>query len=212
MTIPKLTRYEEYNQSHEEAIARIEEMTTDEKFGPFATWLVETTHSSWGFYPAGWQNSTATASGMANLLGTIHHALYDDGDISFFVCPNMTPRFGFFNRNDWTDIDPVDAMGNSDYTTLVKKGISLGDDITFLDGPAEFIAAIEKYKLEWAERAFVRAISRNGFDFTYQYMDELYKPLAQQWLVENATKIENMTSMFNSTAQTKVQVMSTPTS
>ena len=64
-----------------------------------AQFLLETEENPYGFLPEHWAPALSTSTGFQSLLGHIHHALYDDGEISFPIV-NGRPRIAFVWRNE----------------------------------------------------------------------------------------------------------------
>lgn len=52
-------------------------------FHKLANWIVDRDVSYVDFLPENWQSSLCSADGLASLLSVIHHAMLDDGDITF---------------------------------------------------------------------------------------------------------------------------------
>lgn len=92
MTYKKL---QEYRDSFDTAITNIKsylEPTKDEpQMHELALWMLETEHNPYGYLDQSCAYYTRTAEGFETLLHLIHHALYDDGDITF-ITVNQEPR------------------------------------------------------------------------------------------------------------------------
>lgn len=93
-----------YNETHNQAIERIKMHCNDEKIGTLFTWLMTTELNPYSYLTEGWAERTSTATGMSALMDTIHHAVYDDGNISF-VTVNGQPKIIFLNPNDFDCLD-----------------------------------------------------------------------------------------------------------
>lgn len=65
-----------------------------------ALWMLETEHNPYGYLDQGYAKYTSTAEGFEILLSMLHHALYDDGDVTF-VTVNKEPKIIFWDK--WDD-------------------------------------------------------------------------------------------------------------
>jgi hypothetical protein len=80
-----------WQESFDKAVATIEDYLTPEnddypekvKFRQLANWLMENTHDEYSYMPMGYQNFRSNPFETVSLLSTLHHALLDDGEVSF---------------------------------------------------------------------------------------------------------------------------------
>jgi hypothetical protein len=80
-----------WKESFDKTIASIENYLTPEAheskeslaFRELATWLIENPHNEYAYMPSGYQNYRSNPFETKYLLSTLHHALLDDGEVSF---------------------------------------------------------------------------------------------------------------------------------
>ena len=98
-------KIDEYRKNFEEAIAEIElAMNTDNSIQPLVRWLMCSEASPYSYLQRSRAGLTNTAEGMLDLINEIHHAVYDDGDITFVLfngCPVII--FACQHEADFTD-------------------------------------------------------------------------------------------------------------
>lgn len=94
-------RIKAMEQRHQEALAAIEQFRThsEPEMRAITEYLLETDANPYSFLPNGWGSALDTSTSFDRFLSVIHHALYDDGDISFPIV-NGAPRMAFVWRNE----------------------------------------------------------------------------------------------------------------
>ena len=146
--------FEKFDKSHEEAKAEISnylnsEKDYDKETVHLLTWLLNTKHNPYSiFVDETWAGSLDTSSGFAGLCSMIHHALVDDGAISFVVIKNNDPKIAFV----WKNEDNIQKYVCNEHE--LKRG---GDikDIKFLKDAYEFTKAHDAYKIKWLKKCFL---------------------------------------------------------
>jgi hypothetical protein len=119
-------------------------------------WLIDTDANPYGFLM--WSNAAAfdNAQGFARLLDVIHHALVDDGEISF-VAVQGRPMIVFANR---------DEIGNVELRMSVEierdERLGVGVRIEILDGIEAFITRQERRDAHLEERIRLRQALKDG--------------------------------------------------
>lgn len=79
----------ELEESHKSAMREIGEyLHTPSSMQPLVEWILSSDMSAYDYMPHDWANKMYHAEGVADLLGMIHHALYDDGEIEFVKVNN----------------------------------------------------------------------------------------------------------------------------
>ena len=94
-TYKKLVELEE---SHNSAMLKIREyLHTPSSMQPLVEWILSSDMSVYDYMPRDWAHTMYQAGGVADVLGMIHHALYDDGEIEF-VKVNGKPFMVFYGK------------------------------------------------------------------------------------------------------------------
>ena len=195
-------KFDAWNAAHSAAIARINEYLKPNKhhavqMNDLVEWMINTDINPFAYLPAKWASSVDTATGFVALLDHIHHALYDDGDITF-VTVNDEPRIVFANQyaNNFND----DVITTNDRAIAERRGIITGDssiNIVVLDiTPGEFGPLREKYDIAMMKRAFAFEAARRGVDFAVSSasVSKLFNPA---WIEECAEQIAKYRKIFN---------------
>lgn len=101
MTYKKL---QEFWYNFDTAITNIKSYLEPDKYAPhmheLALWLLETEHNPYAYLDHNYAMYMSDAIGFDMILSMLHHALYDDGDVTF-VTVNNKPRIVFCDR--WDD-------------------------------------------------------------------------------------------------------------
>lgn len=96
------TRLEKMEEVHRKALDSIDRCLKDHskpELQVLAQFLLETEENPYGFLQEHWAPALSTSTGFDSLLCHIHHALYDDGEISFPIV-NGRPRIAFVWKNE----------------------------------------------------------------------------------------------------------------
>lgn len=101
---PSQKAFERFRTAYEGAVDEIKRYLEDTTGLPapmdgLARWLLETDVNPYGFLPPEWAGATGSAQGFLGLLDHLHHALYDDGDVTFCMV-NDEPRIVFAHHLD----------------------------------------------------------------------------------------------------------------
>jgi uncharacterized short protein YbdD (DUF466 family) len=80
-----------WQESFDKAVASVEnylhhqkdDYPEKSKFRQLAKWLMENPHNEYSYMPSGYQNFRSNPFETVSLLSTLHHALLDDGEVSF---------------------------------------------------------------------------------------------------------------------------------
>lgn len=90
-----MNRLDLYEKTHKAALANIERhLTNENSMQPLVAWMLSTEIDPYVYLPEGVASNTDSSTGFSNLLNLIHHALYDDGEITFATL-NGQPRIAF---------------------------------------------------------------------------------------------------------------------
>ena len=101
MTYKKL---QDFWYNFDTAITNIKSYLEPDQYAPhmheLALWLLETEHNPYAYLDHNYAMYMSDAIGFDMILSMLHHALYDDGDVTF-VTVNNKPRIIFWGR--WDD-------------------------------------------------------------------------------------------------------------
>jgi hypothetical protein len=83
-----MSQQESWRNANEEAMINIDRMLklTDEwdnEFVKLANAITNTDKNPWSFMPARWESSKSCAQSYEMFLHSLHHAMCDDGDVTF---------------------------------------------------------------------------------------------------------------------------------
>lgn len=144
-------------------------------------WMLCTDANPYSYLPNEWASAIYSAESFVSLISHIHHALYDDGDITF-VSVNNEPRIVFADR--------CDKNFNERALNNTEKGIaghcsnySIHYDIKVLDiTPDQFGAIYDEYQKNWLKKCFI-SDSIHGIEFAAGIYRK-YKLWNEDWLNE----------------------------
>lgn len=180
-----MNKFEVFQKSYDDAIAAINRHLStpsdlyDYSMVPLVQWMMETDANPYAYLPHGWAGSTTNAEMFASLLHYIHHALYDDGDITF-VTVNDEPRIVFA----WKHEDNFRNYVLSDTEKDVEKRSGGAQyEIKVLDiTPGEFGPLYDQYQRNWLKECFLGDASRDIEWAANNYRK--YKCWNDQWIAE----------------------------
>lgn len=181
MTIEE--KFEKFDQSHREAIETIKEYQQDKDVGVLVNWLLATDINPYSFLDDEYAQYMYTSEGFSMLCHLLHHALIDDGDVTF-LSVDKKPKIGFywkydlpeFTRKDYKLIRPED--GSRPY---IENNIVLSDVIVY-DDFNQFIEAIEIYATNDLKRCFLGDIQiMDSLDNAVRHYSQ-YKRFDPAWI------------------------------
>lgn len=89
-----------FDEIHAESVAKIRAYCAeDSEIKEISRWLCETDDNPYSFLCGEWPQAYGSAEMFASLLHIIHHAVVDDGEITF-VTVGGYPRIVFYNRHE----------------------------------------------------------------------------------------------------------------
>ncbi len=134
--------FDDWREKFDGALERIERFRNDDTpdMRLITRWLMETEANPYGFIERGYARAFESAEGFAGLLHSIHHALVDDGEITF-VAVNGRPMIVFANREE---IGCVELRSEVEQMAAERRGIETVYD--FIDGVAAFIDRQDRYE------------------------------------------------------------------
>ena len=101
-------------------------------------WIAENNINEWGIFHHG-ANQCSTLEGWIGMYHTLHHALYDDGEVTFVKTAFQGPRIVFF----WKNEDYFEDLYYKNVDKHLKPSFKI---IGFLDNVRDFIAEYTKHE------------------------------------------------------------------
>jgi hypothetical protein len=139
-------KFELFDEAHIRAKKTIEDLVApgeayEQDYVALANWIVTTDINPYGWMDERWAGSTFTAEGVANLLSNLHHAMVDDGDVSFVseVGRNGTKAFTMIFKDQWDLAEEFKKSGAK--VEFFTRGQCM-----------EWVAALEQEENDWKER------------------------------------------------------------
>jgi hypothetical protein len=165
-----MNKFKTFKKVYEEAVESIHRFIDDPSdMNGLADWLMTTDASPYSYLQEGYAGMMSTAEGCADLLATIHHAVYDDGDITF-VTVNNAPRIVFAHRCDEGFRDVVLCRQEKEIENRLIFGIIKKYEIEVLDiKPNDFPKIYNAYQLKELQRSFSCDAGRCGIEFAVEH-------------------------------------------
>lgn len=168
-----MTKFDKFKKSYDEAIETINQfMEAPESMTELTKWLMTTDANPHSYLTQSWAGMSETAEGMADLLNYIHHAVVDDGDITF-VKVDGEPRIVFAHPSDDYFRDVVLNSQEKQFEERRAK-IGMGRiDIQVLDiKPNDFGKVYDEYQKEQVKKWFLSDAKRQGVEFAKEHYKE----------------------------------------
>lgn len=161
-----MLRLKTIEQNHQDSLKTIKSFLDDEspEMRAITKLLCETDVNPYSFLPHEFANGFNTSSGFESLLHMIHHALVDDGEISFPVV-NGEPRIIFVSAYEHNYEDY--ALNETEKYFKQKRGNTY--NIEVCASVFDFIELFEDYNSVEVRRWFIADASRRGIDFAVEH-------------------------------------------
>lgn len=190
-----MNRLKEFRKAYKQAVVQIKKYLNDPVMYEVTNWLLTAETDLFSALPKGWGN-LYSAQDCETLLGTIHHALVDDGEISFPVVRGE-PRIAFVSQWE-TNVDEyiltdaekefisqwetnVDEFILTDAEKEFKQRFGMSIEITFLNTIQEFISARTLWEANKEKQYFVADAARFGIEFAKKHYPKVTDEQVQQW-------------------------------
>ena len=181
--------FAKFESAHREALDNINHLLNEpSEMQGLVKWMVDTDANPYGYLPHGWAGALSSAESFSSLLDYIHHAVFDDGDITF-VSVNGEPRITF--QNQWDD-GFRDRVLTEQELEMEKRAI-LGRvrsyEVAVLNiEPNEFGDTHDAWRVKDLKRCFSIDAARHGVAFANEHYMR-YKFWTPEWEVECAGEI-----------------------
>ena len=188
-----MNKMKKFDMAHEasmrmiQSFRDIEEGAYDYGMVCLVDWMLETNINPYTYLDKRYAEWVNSSTGFLSLLNTIHHALYDDGDIEF-VSVDGQPKMVFANRHDDNFYDAV--LNSSDIGMGVRKGSTPDEMVEVLDiTPQEFIDLCNKHHKDHIIKCYITDAARNGVAFADSHYSS-YDCWEEWWRDEYADEIQ----------------------
>lgn len=190
-----MSRFEKFKTNYDEAIEYINSSmgAQNSEMNELVKWLLETDYNPYGFLPENFAGHFNSAEGFASLLHMIHHAVYDDGDITF-VRVDGEPRIVFIWKNEENLKDY--ALHAMELDNL-KRGITTYDIDVMPIKPNEFGVLYDAYQVSRVKDLFIDAAAVDGLEEAINNFKDL-KEYDPSWPESCAVEIEKMETFYTS--------------
>ena len=179
------TRLRVIKENYQQAVSDIKvyQKNSDPDMQALTLLLLETDANPYSFLPDSWAARFNTADGFASLLHHIHHALYDDGEISFPVIGGE-PKISF--------IGPYEQ----DYASLILKEhgynrsalrYSHDPEIVMCSDALDFVLKFKEYHKNILKHWFTNDVRAHGVEFAVRHYSK-YKNFDPAWALESESK------------------------
>ena len=180
--------------NHQEALDFIKKSCESDKpeMQAITKYLLDTDANPYGFLPPAWAGAMTTSTGFASLLGMIHHALFDDGDISFPVV-NKEPRIAFVWRHEKNYEDYV----LSEQEKQLKEKFGSEYRIEHCENVLDWISRHKDYHRKDILDCYVQDAARNGWEFANRHYSR-YANFDPDWEFDESVvaKVEKIKKDF----------------
>lgn len=187
-------RIKAMEQRHQEALASIESYRNSDypDMRAITEYLLETDANPYGFLPHHWAGAMETSTGFNSLLNMIHHALYDDGDISFYKI-NGEPRIAFVWRHEENYADYVLSEQEKDMRTRWGSEYTVEQCKDVMD----WIAQHKEYHRKDIRCWYIQDAARQGWEFATERYSR-YANFDPDWEFDDAVvaEVEKIRTVF----------------
>lgn len=189
-----MNRIQAMEQRHRDAVATIEQYRRSDlaEMRAITEYLLDTDANPYSFLPHEWAGAMETSTGFEGLLNTIHHALVDDGDISFPIVNGM-PRIVFIWQHEENYADYV----LSDTEKDMQKRWGSEYNITQCKDVMDWIARHQEYNRKDIRRCYIQDAARQGWEFATEHYSR-YANFDPDWEFDEAvvSEVEKIRNVF----------------
>lgn len=170
-----MKKFETFKKNYDEAVETINTfLEGPESMTELTKWLMTTDANPYSYLNDAWAGMTQSAEGMASLLYCIHHAVVDDGDITF-VKVNDEPRIVFAHKFDDNFRDVVLSRQEKEFKKI---------EIEVLDiQPNDFGKVYDEYQKTRVKVWFLYDARCRGVELARQYYEN-YNCWDESWINE----------------------------
>ncbi len=191
-----MNRINKFQESHLAAMKSIQNFTLPGIYEPhmdgLVKWMLNTEANPYSYLG---QNGGALSSAeqFDGLLNSIHHALYDDGEMEF-VTVNDEPRIVFSHREN--------TYFRDDVLTSQEKSMEQSYDKTKFEiavleiNPNEFGALYDAYNLKRIKECFAMDAASQSIEFAVEHYRS-YSCFSEDWIEECKEEIQKYIKFYS---------------
>lgn len=184
-----MNRLNLFEKTHQEAMLHINGFLTEPSdMQELVQWMLTTEINPYSYLPEKWAGAVTSSTSFEYLLNAIHHALYDDGDISF-VTVNEEPRIVFAAPDDdnfrQKALNTQEQHSGKQYTIEVLN-----------IHPKEFGPLCETHSIQNLKKHFAMDAAKWGAAFAATHYST-YACFNQAWITECAEAIQKWQKFYN---------------
>lgn len=175
-------KFEKFEKGYNDAIGRIKRYQEDKDVGDLVNWLLNTDENPYSYLDDSHAHLLSTAEGFSFLVTILHHALVDDGEVTFLSVDGQ-PQILFVNQYDLKDYK---EFKRKDYKIVEVNGKPklvdelVDSDIVIFNNYHEWIDAIEIYATKELKRCYLRDKECHGEEFATKHYSQ-YKRFNPEW-------------------------------
>lgn len=142
-------------------------------------WMMETDANPYSYLPKNYASMTFSAEGFAGILRSIHHNLYDDGDVTI-VKTNGEPRITFVwkHENNFNDL----VLSGLGLSKTEKENSNIQVEILDIN-PIDFGDVYDEWYREQIKSWFLNDAEWQSVEFAVKYYSK-YKFFDHSWINE----------------------------
>ncbi len=192
-----MNKFKAFRKVYEESVKSIHRFIDDPSdMNELAAWLMTTDASPYSYLQEGYAGMMSTSEGCAGLLATIHHAVYDDGDITF-VKVDSAPRIVFAHKHYDNFRELVLSVQEQEIEKRFIFSKTRQYELEILDiKPNDFPKIYNDYQLKELQRCFSCDAGRNGIDFAVENYRK-YACFREDWVEICADEIAKWATFYN---------------
>lgn len=172
-------KFEEFEKSYNDSIESIKRYQSDEDVGILVNWMLNSDDNPYSYLDDEHAHLLSTAEGFSFLSSILHHALVDDGDVTFLSVDGQ-PKILFVHKYD------LKEFKRKDYKIVeVNRKPKLVDElvdseIVIFNNYHEWIDAIEIYATKELKRCYLGDKECHGEEFATSHYSK-YKRFDPEW-------------------------------
>jgi len=192
-----MNKFKAFKKVYEEAVESIKRFIDDPSdMNELAAWLMTTDANPYSYLQECYADRMSTAEGCDGLLAIIHHAVYDDGNITFVKVDNQ-PRIVFAHKHDDNFRKLVLYVQEQEIEKRLIFGKTRQYELEILDiKPNDFPKIYNDYQLKELQKCFSCSAGRNGIDFAVENYKK-YACFSEDWVEICADEIAKWTIFYN---------------
>lgn len=171
-----MNRFDMFEKAHRDSVITIQEYLKDPDMAKFTNWLMTTDADLYQGLPKEWYGISSSID-CASFLHHVHHALVDDGEISFIGVAGISPRIAFTSEHNFVDDSPT----KNQQAEYVFYNVD------------QFIEQVELWTAQQRKRHFIADAARFGISHARTHYTWVTDEHVERW----QTEINQRISLIN---------------